>query len=104
MTAISAVTDAELLRDYQCEGNQWAFCTLVERYQAMVLGTAFRRTRNLELAREVAQEVFAALARKARTLANRTSLAGWLHQAAVYEAAHVVQAETRRNLRQERFS
>ena len=96
--------DARLLQHYARNGDQPAFTTLVEKYQSMVIGTAYRQTRNAELAREVAQEVFAALARKARSLIKRDSLAGWLHRAALYESVHVMKAETRRHARNERYS
>ncbi|RYD72116.1 MAG: sigma-70 family RNA polymerase sigma factor, partial [Verrucomicrobiaceae bacterium] len=95
MSAIAPISDAELLRRYEKGNNETAFRALVERYQGMVVGAAFRRTGNGELAREVAQEVFAALARKARFLTGRASIGGWLHQAAVYQAARAMQSEAR---------
>lgn len=96
-------SDAELLQQYEKEQSEAAFGALVTRYQAMVLGAAFRRTGNLELAREVAQEVFATLARKARFLTGRASVGGWLHQAAIYQASRTLQSEVRRHARQEHF-
>jgi len=69
----------------------------------MVLGTAFRRTGSLDLARDVAQEVFALMARKASGLTGHASLGGWLHRAAVYEASRALRTETRRLAREGRF-
>ena len=102
--AINLLADGRLLLQYASDGDQSAFTALVEKYQSMVMGAALRHTRNAELAREVAQEVFAALAGKARTLAKRDSLAGWLHRAALYESVHVLKAESRRRARHERYS
>lgn len=82
--------DSQLLEHYQIRGEEGAFTALVERYQKMVLGAAFRRTGDLAAARRVAELVFAALARKACFLMNRPSLAGWLHQATVYESLRAV--------------
>ena len=75
-------SDAELLSSYLREGCESSFAALVQAHQRMVLGTALRRTGDAEMARDVAQQVFALLARKAVWLAGRESLAGWLHRAA----------------------
>jgi len=94
-------TDSSLLRHYLADGNEAAFSELVHRYQHLVLGAALRRSGDLELARDVAQQVFAALARKANLLAGRESLAGWLHQATMYETTRAMQSEFRRRARHE---
>src|SRR5215216_6651196 len=60
----ATVNDSELLMRYRFKKSEPSFQILVERYQSMVLGTAFRRTGNLETASDVAQRVFAVLARK----------------------------------------
>lgn len=104
MSESAPITDAELLQNYEKGSSESAFTALVERYQTMVLGTALRKTGNLELAREIAQEVFAALARKARFLNTRASIGGWLHQATIYQAARTLQSEARRHARHERFA
>ncbi|HYR58453.1 MAG TPA: RNA polymerase sigma factor, partial [Chthoniobacteraceae bacterium] len=91
----TAVSDSELLVQYRVKQSEHSFELLVERYQSMVLGTAFRRTGNLETARDVTQRVFAVLARKSGLLMGRASVAGWLHQAAVYEAIRAAHAESR---------
>jgi RNA polymerase sigma factor (sigma-70 family) len=84
-------TDAVLLSQYRDDGNEAAFSALVDRYQAMVLGVAFRHSGSAELASEVTQHVFAELARQACFLGSRASVAGWLHQAAVHEATRATQ-------------
>ncbi len=72
-------------------------------HEKLVIGAALRRTGDLEAARDVAQEVFAGLARKARQLTDRECLAGWLYRAASYEAARVVQSSARREIRHRRL-
>ncbi len=70
---------------------------IIERYAGLVYGVAWRRTGQHELAQEVAQNVFAVLARKAAALARmKAPLAAWLHRAAVLEAARLHRKETTR--------
>ena len=80
-------TDAELLRRYALDGSESAFARLFSLHEKLVLGVAYRRTGDLELARDVTQQVFAALAQKANQLSGRASVAGWLYQAARFQAA-----------------
>jgi len=97
-------SDAELLSRYLREGCESSFAALVQAHQRMVLGTALRRTGDAEMARDVAQQVFALLARKAVWLAGRESLAGWLHRAASYLGARAVRAEARARARHEELA
>lgn len=94
-------SDGELLARYLTTGSQQAFSALVAGHQKMVLGAAFRKTSDLELAREIAQEVFTLLARKGAWLCGRKCLAGWLYQTASYLAARAARRETRMRARQE---
>ena len=89
-------SDAELLRDYRRRGDERAFCLLVERYAGMVQGAALRRTGDVELAREAAQQVFVLLAKNAGRLYTGTGLAGWLHRTAVLVASNIRRREVRR--------
>ena len=102
MTAAShPPSDSELLARYLRDGCERSFAALVDAHQRMVLGTALRRTGDAELARDVAQQVFALLARKAAWLAGRESLAGWLHRAATYLGSRAVRGEARARARHE---
>jgi RNA polymerase sigma factor (sigma-70 family) len=101
---ISRITDSDLLGHYVAGGSEGAFREVVHRYQNLVVGVALRKCGDMELARDVAQQVFAALARKASLLIGRVSLAGWLHQAAMYETCRAIQAESRRRARHELFA
>ena len=96
--------DSTLLARWAREGNEDAFAEIVQQYQRLVLGAALRRTGDAELARDVAQQVFATLATKARTLLGRTNVAGWLYQTASHVGARAAQAEMRRRGAYERLA
>jgi RNA polymerase sigma factor (sigma-70 family) len=100
----SPPTDADLLSRYMQAGDEAAFTALVRAHERLVIGTAARITGNAELARDVAQQVFATLAQKGWMLTDRTSLAGWLHHAARHVALRVARSETARNRRHEQLT
>jgi RNA polymerase sigma factor (sigma-70 family) len=97
----SPPTDADLLSRYMQTGDEGAFAALVRMHERLVIGTAARVTGDAELARDVAQQVFATLAQKAWLLTDRTSLAGWLHHASRHVALRAVRGETARQRRHE---
>src|SRR5262245_38028201 len=73
-------TDAELLRCYSEEGSEEAFATLTARYLPLVYAAAIRQVNGDEhLAKDVAQTVFADLARRAKSLGSCRVLSGWLY-------------------------
>ena len=78
--------DHELLTAYAERAEEGAFHAIVQRHSALVHGVAVRRTGDAALAEDVVQQVFLALARKARSLAGQVKLGGWLHRAAVMES------------------
>ena len=96
--------DARLLREFAAHQSQSAFRTIVERYQDMVWSTARRRLGNDEAASDVAQNVFAALARKAPWLCTRSSIGGWLYKSTLMEAARRQRDDLRRNKRERLYS
>jgi RNA polymerase sigma factor (sigma-70 family) len=98
--------DAQLLRRYAEEKSEAAFAELLRRHFDMVYSAAIRQVAgDAELARDITQTVFVDLARKAKSLTNRTSLAGWLYTSTHFAAAKVVRGEHRRRAReQEAFS
>jgi RNA polymerase sigma factor (sigma-70 family) len=94
--------DQQLLRRYTAEGSETAFRELVERHLNLVYSAALRRVGNdAHLAQDVAQLVFADLARKARSLASNVVLAGWLHRASRYAAAQLMRTNQRRQQREQ---
>lgn len=92
--------DRDLLRDYQA-GSEPAFRELVRRHIDFVYSTALRRVGgDAHLARDVAQEVFIALAKHAEALTHQALLAGWLFTTTRFAASHVVRRERRRRERE----
>lgn len=82
-------SDHELLSQWAAQADEGAFRALVERHAGLVHGVAVRSTGgNQALAREIGQNVFTMLARKARSLTDHPSLASWLHRATLLESAH----------------
>jgi RNA polymerase sigma factor (sigma-70 family) len=94
------MSDLELLDQYARENRQEAFVTLLERHLKLVYSAALRQVRSPELAEEVAQSVFADLARNARKLRPGTILTAWLYQVTRRAAIDVVRRESRRQLRE----
>jgi DNA-directed RNA polymerase specialized sigma24 family protein len=96
--------DHELLRQYAKARSEEAFAELVKRHVNLVYSTALRQVRgDAHLAHDVAQNVFTDLARKASSLSNRESLAGWLYSSVHFAASKIVRTETRRREREEQF-
>ncbi len=92
--------DAELLRRYAAEKSEAAFAEVVRRHLNLVYSIALRQVGgDVHLAEDVAQQVFAALARRAETLSRRPSLSGWLYRSTHFAASDVVRAERRRKAR-----
>ncbi|MDB6076261.1 MAG: sigE 1 [Akkermansiaceae bacterium] len=86
--ATDAGDDRLLLRRYAESADQAAFRALVERYSGLIHGVAMRRSGDADLAADVSQNVFAALARKSRSLVRGQglpSVGAWLHRAATLE-------------------
>jgi RNA polymerase sigma factor (sigma-70 family) len=93
--------DFELLQAFARRGEQTAFADLVRRHLDLVFGTALRRLEDTQGAQEVAQNVFAALARKAWQFSPDDSLPAWLHKTALLESKSWLRGELRRRRREE---
>ncbi|MCW5558303.1 MAG: sigma-70 family RNA polymerase sigma factor [Verrucomicrobiae bacterium] len=93
-------TDQELLRDYAAGDCQAAFAELARRHLDFVHSAAARMVVDRQLAEDVTQAVFVALARQAVVLQDRTVLTGWLHRTAQNLAAKAVRTEVRRRARE----
>lgn len=94
--------DAELLRRYARDRSEEAFAALVQRHLPLVYHAALRRVNgDTHLAEDVAQAVFADLARRAGSLGRDTVLAGWLYLATRHAAANTMRTEQRRKLREQ---
>jgi RNA polymerase sigma factor (sigma-70 family) len=94
--------DAELLSRYAEEKSEAAFAELVRRQVNFVHAAALRRVGgDAQLAQEVTQQVFTALARDAKVLARHPVLCGWMFTATRRIAAQAVRTETRRRAREQ---
>ncbi len=93
--------DAELLRQFAQEESQEAFEALLKRHIGLVYSAALRQTNgNPQLAQDVAQIVFADLARKAYRFSPSIVLPGWLYAATRFASAKALRAEHRRQARE----
>jgi DNA-directed RNA polymerase specialized sigma24 family protein len=76
----------KVLREYADHGAEAAFAEIVARHTNLVYSAALRQVNSPDIAAEIAQNVFAALARGARSLSQsmnaNASLAGWLCRSA----------------------
>jgi RNA polymerase sigma factor (sigma-70 family) len=94
-------SDLDLLRQFAHENSQDAFSEIVRRHLDLVYSAALRQVRSPQLAEEVAQSVFADLARDARKLKPDTVLTAWLYAVARRTAIDTVRKEARRQLREQ---
>jgi len=78
-----ACSDRQLLAAF-VRGEEAAFTRLVERHASLVLGVAWRKLGDEHAARDVAQEVFAILARSASRLHAAEALPAWLHRVTLH--------------------
>jgi RNA polymerase sigma factor (sigma-70 family) len=90
------MNDWELLQSWAEQRSESAFAELTRRHLNLVLSSALRQVRNPELARDVCQAVFLALARKAGSIRRNVVISGWLFRATCYIAARALRAEGRR--------
>jgi len=94
--------DVELLRCYAKDRSEEAFTALVRRHLPLVYHAALRRTNgDRHLAEDVAQAVFANLAKEAVALQRHAVLAGWLYVATRHAAANAMRTERRRKVREQ---
>ncbi|MFN7140429.1 MAG: RNA polymerase sigma factor, partial [Limisphaerales bacterium] len=94
-------TDQELIREFVRSHAEEAFSELVNRHIGLVYGAALRETKGNEMdARDVTQLVFIELARKAGSLQQHPTPAGWLYSSVRFVWANLRRAEQRRLLRE----
>jgi RNA polymerase sigma factor (sigma-70 family) len=94
--------DAELLRAYAKDRSEPAFAELVRRHINLVYSVALRNLAgDTQLAEDVTQQVFTALAQKAGALSHHAVLGGWLYRCTQFAAAKTVRSERRRRWREQ---
>lgn len=95
-------TDAELLRQFVSQRAEDAFADLVNRHIDVVFSAACREMQgDVSAAEDVTQLVFIELVRKAPTLPDHPTLAGWLYTCVRYVSANLRRADRRRKMRDE---
>ena len=93
--------DLDLLRRFALENSQDAFSEIVRRHVNLVYSAALRQVRSPQLAEEIAQSVFADLARNANKLNSETILTAWLYSVTRRTAIDAIRKESRRQLREQ---
>lgn len=99
----SGKTDAQLLEAWVRNHCEPSFRELVGRYAGLVHQAAYRRTGDESLAHDAAQATFITLARKAKALTGRESLAGWLHVTAVNLSKNLLRSQMREIRKRQRL-
>ncbi|MBI5381269.1 MAG: sigma-70 family RNA polymerase sigma factor [Opitutae bacterium] len=93
--------DADLLRRYARNRNEEAIAELVRRHIDLIYSAALRQVGgDAHRAQDVAQTVFAAMARRAAVLAQHPNLLGWLYTSTHHAAAQMRRTERRRQERE----
>jgi RNA polymerase sigma factor (sigma-70 family) len=89
------------LADYVRTGSESAFREVVSNYLGLVYSAALRLTNgNTHFAEDIAQTVFADLARMAPKLSCSVTLGGWLHRHTCFVAMTFLRGERRRQARE----
>lgn len=95
-------SDADLMTAFAARRDEEAFSALVRRHEALVVNVCSRVLGNAQDARDAAQAVFLALARKGSRLDLSRPLAPWLHRVATGVAVNVLKEREARRARERR--
>ena len=77
--ALRELSDGELLERFRVRREESAFVVLVQRHGPMVLGVCLRSLADVHAAEDAFQATFLVLVRKAASIREGASAAGWLH-------------------------
>ena len=96
-TPANGTDPAELLEAFVASNrSDKAFAALVGSLDRLVYSSALRRTGSAQLAEEVAQDVFAIMARKADSLRRHASLTAWALKTTKLRCGNAMRSERRR--------
>jgi RNA polymerase sigma factor (sigma-70 family) len=107
---LKMTSDLDLLRRFARENSQDAFAEIVRRHLNLVYSAALRQIRSPQLAEEVAQSVFADLARvaatpssplRSRDASSPQTLTPWLYAVTRRTAIDAIRKESRRQFREQ---
>ncbi len=103
---LKMISDLELLEQYARNRSQDAFTEIVRRHVNLVYSAALRQVRSPQLAEEIAQSVFADLARAAGKFSGTgippvSSFTPWLYAVTRRTAIDAIRKESRRQLREQ---
>jgi RNA polymerase sigma factor (sigma-70 family) len=101
---VDALTDQDLLRRFVRRHDEGAFAALVRRHGPLVMGVCRRVLRHDQDTEDAFQAAFLVLARKAATIQNYESLAGWLYKVAYRIALRARANRARREVNEGRFA
>jgi RNA polymerase sigma factor (sigma-70 family) len=94
-------SERELLLEFVGTNSQDAFSALVTRYVDLVYTAALRQVRSPQVAEEITQNTFIALAQNAHRLKPNTPLVAWLFLVTRRGAIDAIRAESRRHAREQ---
>jgi RNA polymerase sigma factor (sigma-70 family) len=95
--------DRALLENYARHGDEDSFRELVQRHLGLVYAAALRQVGgDAQFAQDVAQTVFADLAKKAASLTGHPVITGWLYTSTRFAASKLVRRERLRLAREEK--
>ncbi|MES2924386.1 MAG: sigma-70 family RNA polymerase sigma factor [Verrucomicrobiota bacterium] len=97
---MNALSDPQLLHAYAERRSEAAFAELVRRHIDLVHSAALRMVNDADLAKDVSQGVFVALAKNSGKLTDHPVLSGWLHLTTRNIAAQTVRTDVRRRNRE----
>jgi RNA polymerase sigma factor (sigma-70 family) len=97
-------SDVELLASFAARGDEAAFAVLVRRHGPTVLNVCRSVLHHEQDAEDAFQATFVILARKADSIKQRASVAGWLHEVAHRVALKTRAAASRRSARERKVT
>jgi len=100
MTAAEDLTDGQLLERFCQDCDEASFAVLVRRHGPLVQRVCRRVLNDSHAAEDAFQATFLVLARKAATIRQRSSIAGWLYEVAYHLSLRARGNAARRKIRE----